>query len=69
MAVSFIVGQLTGNQPTEEQMIALAQNTPSGVNPGPIYAPSTTRATQALMVAYPSRIWWCCSTTSASSRR
>ncbi|BAX92596.1 C39 family peptidase [Mycobacterium shigaense] len=41
MAVSFIVGERTGNQPTEQDMITLAQNTPSGVNPGTmIYAPS-----------------------------
>ncbi len=41
MSVADVVGELTGNQPTEQQMITLAQNTPSGTNPGPIYAPST----------------------------
>ncbi|SPM36863.1 hypothetical protein MRAB57_4704 [Mycobacterium rhizamassiliense] len=41
MAVSFIVGERTGNQPSEQEMITLAQNTPSGVNPGTmIYAAS-----------------------------
>jgi hypothetical protein len=40
MSVADVVGELTGNQPTEQQMITLAQNTPSGTNPGPIYAPS-----------------------------
>ena len=41
MAVSFIVGERTGNQPTEQEMITLAQNTPSSVNPGTmIYAAS-----------------------------
>jgi hypothetical protein len=39
MAVADVVGEITGNQPTEEQMIMLAENTPSGTNPGPIYAP------------------------------
>jgi Peptidase_C39 like family len=41
MSVADVVGQITGNQPTEQQMITLAQNTPSGTNPGPIYAPSS----------------------------
>ncbi|HZC51019.1 MAG TPA: C39 family peptidase [Mycobacterium sp.] len=41
MAVSYIVGERTGNQPTEQEMITLAQNTPSSVNPGTmIYAAS-----------------------------
>ena len=39
MSVADVVGEITGNQPTEQQMITLAQNTPSGTNPGPIYAP------------------------------
>ncbi len=40
MSVADVVGELTGNEPTEQQMITLAQNTPSGTNPGPVYAPS-----------------------------
>lgn len=40
MSVADVVGELTGNEPTEQQMITLAQHTPSGTNPGPIYAPS-----------------------------
>ncbi|MCW2663769.1 MAG: hypothetical protein JWP83_4921 [Mycobacterium sp.] len=39
MAVADVVGEITGNSPTERQMIKLAQQTPSGTNPGPIYAP------------------------------
>lgn len=39
MAVADVVGEVTGNQPTEDQMVTLAENTPSGTNPGPIYAP------------------------------
>jgi hypothetical protein len=39
MSVADVVGEITGNQPTEQQMITLAQNTPSGTNPEPIYAP------------------------------
>lgn len=41
MSVADVVGEISGNQPTEQQMITLAQNTPSGTNPGPIYAPSS----------------------------
>jgi Peptidase_C39 like family len=40
MSVADVVGEITGNEPTEQQMVALAQATPSGTNPGPIYAPS-----------------------------
>ncbi|WP_083667122.1 C39 family peptidase [Mycobacterium sp. SP-6446] len=41
MAVSYIVGERTGNQPSEQEMITLAQSTPSSVNPGTmIYAAS-----------------------------
>ncbi len=40
MSVADVVGEITGKEPTEQQMITLAQNTPSGTNPGPIYAPS-----------------------------
>jgi Peptidase_C39 like family len=40
ISVSDVVGEITGNQPSEEQMITLAQNTPSGTNPGPMYAAS-----------------------------
>ena len=41
ISVADVVGEITGNEPTEKQMIALAQSTPSGTNPGPIYAPSS----------------------------
>lgn len=39
MAVADVVGEITGHSPTENQMITLAEHTPSGTNPGPIYAP------------------------------
>jgi predicted double-glycine peptidase len=39
VAVADVVGEITGNEPTEEQMVTLAENTPSVANPGPIYAP------------------------------
>ncbi len=39
VSVADVVGQITGHAPTEQQMIAVAVSTPSGTNPGPIYAP------------------------------
>lgn len=39
VSVADVVGELTGNTPTERQMLDLAESTPSGANPGPIYAP------------------------------
>ncbi len=40
MSVADIVGETSGQQPTEEQILTLAENTPSVVNPGTqIYAP------------------------------
>ncbi len=37
MAVSDVVGELTGHQPSEQAIIKLAQSTPSTVHSGPIY--------------------------------
>ncbi|BCZ23901.1 C39 family peptidase [Mycobacterium senriense] len=42
MAVADVVGQITGRQPTEQQMIALAENTPSATGHGPIWKPTST---------------------------
>lgn len=39
MAVADVVGQMTGHQPTEQQMIVLAENTPSATGRGPIWKP------------------------------
>lgn len=39
LAVADVVGELTGQTPTEQQMITLAEGTPSEVRPGPIYVP------------------------------
>ncbi|OBG96261.1 hypothetical protein A5697_21955 [Mycobacterium sp. E3251] len=39
MSVADVVGEITGHAPTEQQMIKLAESTPSQTNPGPIYAP------------------------------
>ena len=37
MAVADVVGQITGHEPTEQDMITLAENTPSKSHPGSIY--------------------------------
>jgi hypothetical protein len=40
MAVADVVGQLTGTEPTEQQVQHMAENTPSGTDhPGPIWQP------------------------------
>jgi hypothetical protein len=42
MAVADVVGQITGHQPTEQQITALAEKTPSTAGPGPIWKPPGT---------------------------
>lgn len=37
MAVADVVGELTGREPSEHEIVTLAQSTPSSVHPGPIY--------------------------------
>jgi hypothetical protein len=37
MAVSDVVGELTGQQPSEQAIVTLAQSTPSTAHSGPIY--------------------------------
>ena len=39
-SVAYLVGEITGNAPTEQQIIKLAQHTPSVIRDGPIYAPT-----------------------------
>lgn len=39
-SVADVVGEVTGHSPTEQQIIKLAQNTPSSIRNGPIYAPT-----------------------------
>jgi Peptidase_C39 like family len=40
MAVADVVGQISGREPTEQQITATAGNIPSVSHPGPIYRPS-----------------------------
>lgn len=37
MSVADVVGEITGDLPTEDEIIALAEKTPSEVHPGSIY--------------------------------
>lgn len=39
-SVADVVGEVTGHSPTEQQIIKLAQHTPSSTRNGPIYAPT-----------------------------
>lgn len=41
LSVADVIGELTGREPTERQIIALAEQTPSHINPGPIYPSSS----------------------------
>ena len=38
MSVADVVGEITGDQPSEHAIVKLAQSTPSPTHPGPIYA-------------------------------
>jgi hypothetical protein len=40
MSVSYVVGELTGHEPSEDDVLAVAEHTPSTVRPGPIFQPS-----------------------------
>lgn len=40
MSVSYVVGELTGHEPSEDDILAVAEKIPSTVRPGPIFQPS-----------------------------
>jgi hypothetical protein len=50
MAVAEVIGQITGNQPSEDEIDGAAENTPSRSHGGPIYAPSERTANHDLAV-------------------
>lgn len=39
MAVADVIGQISGHEPTEDEITAAAENIPSAAHPGPIYHP------------------------------
>ena len=55
MAVADVVGQITGREPTEDEITGVAANIPSASHPGPIYRPSgktSNRDLPALLAHY-----------------
>ncbi len=50
MAVADVIGQLTGNLPSEEEITAAAENIPSTSHSGPIYTPTTRTSNHDLPV-------------------
>ncbi len=50
MAVADVIGEVTGRQPTEQQIDDTAQGTPSEVHPGPIWKPGGTTENRDLPV-------------------
>ena len=52
MAVADVVGQITGREPTEQQITALAEATPSTAGRGPIWKPSGSTDIRNLPVLF-----------------
>ena len=46
MAVADVVGELTGNEPTEHEIVEVARTTPSTVHSGPVYKPGQRKRDQ-----------------------
>ena len=68
MAVADVVGEVTGREPTEQQITATAQSTPSTVHPGPVWhpgGPTDNRDLPALLAHYGVRSTATVGTTSA----
>ena len=50
MAVADVVGQITGHQPSEDEITAAAENIPSANHSGPIYTPASRTSNSDLPV-------------------
>lgn len=50
MAVADVVGEITGHQPTEDEVTAAAENVPSANHSGPIYKPGSRTSNSDLPV-------------------
>jgi hypothetical protein len=46
MAAADVIGQITGHEPTEQQITAVAESIPSGYGPGPMYNPRAAPITE-----------------------
>jgi len=69
VSVADVVGEITAHAPTEQQMITLAEATPSQTNPARSTRRETTQATLAAMAASKWRRRSYYSTTTGSNRR
>ena len=64
MAVADVVGQLTGNRPSEQDILAVVESTPSTVHKGPMYIrPEKTERAPARLLPMNRR---CCRTTAST---
>ena len=54
MAVADVIGQISGHEPTEDEITAAAANIPSASHPGPIYRPAgkTSNSDLAVLLAH-----------------
>jgi predicted double-glycine peptidase len=50
MSVADVIGQITGHEPSEGEITATAEHTPSDSHPGPIYTPSSRTSNNDLVV-------------------
>src|SRR5271168_5017301 len=50
MAVADVIGQITGHEPSEGEITAAAEHTPSDTHPGPIYTPTSRTSNNDLVV-------------------
>ena len=50
MAVADVIGQITGHEPSEGEITATAEHTPSDSHPGPVYTPSRRTSNNDLVV-------------------
>ena len=50
LAVADVIGQITGHEPSEEEVTTAAEHTPSDRHPGPIYTPCSRTSNDDLVV-------------------
>jgi predicted double-glycine peptidase len=50
LAVADVIGQITGHEPSEEEITTAAEHTPSDRHPGPIYTPTSRTSNDDLVV-------------------
>jgi predicted double-glycine peptidase len=50
LAVADVVGQITGHEPSEDEVTTAAEHTPSDKHPGPVYTPTSRTSNDDLVV-------------------